>query len=146
MKAYNKWNYKPLVESMEKPYICRIAPYEKGAIIQYIPLNEESEITVFYKKREGATWHSVKMTSNPFDLTGLEERYEYEIYLEDDNGNKGTKRLFMTGFYPGKVINYLNFQDRQYIFSGRCVGSPSIVRLPSGALLAAHDIFCGGRG
>ncbi len=50
-------------------------------------------------------------------------------------------RLFRTGPVPGTVVAYLHPQDYTFASSGRSTASPSIIRLPSGRLLASHDIF-----
>jgi len=49
-----------------------------------------------------------------------------------------------TGFYPDRGVNYLHPQDETYAFSGRYLCSPTLVRAPSGALIAGMDVFEGG--
>jgi len=53
------------------------------------------------------------------------------------------KRLVRTGKSFGTTINYLHPQDNAYRFSGRYLGSPCIVRLPSGKLIAQMDVHDG---
>ena len=127
------------------PYIAVLSPSETSVSCQIIT-DSNSEVTAHYKKLEDKESFTMPVKGNKFTIDGLETRCDYEIFLTDADGRRGTTRWVRSGYYPGKVLDYLHFQDKTYYFSGRCLGSPSIVRLPSGAILAVHDIFCGGTG
>jgi hypothetical protein len=51
------------------------------------------------------------------------------------------ERRATPGWVPGAVIDYLHRDDPALAEHGRYIGSPSIVRLPDGALVASHDLF-----
>ncbi|MDP4133568.1 MAG: hypothetical protein Q8882_06110, partial [Bacillota bacterium] len=146
MKGYNKWNYKPFVLQFNHPYICRLVPGNTSVTFQWKDDYDKGPHTVRYKGREEKEWKSKRLTSEMHTIEGLEPRVTYEIAIFNSNGFQGASRLFNTGIYPGTLINYNHFEDKQYLFSGRCLGSPSLLRLPSGSLLASHDIFGGGMG
>jgi hypothetical protein len=72
--------------------------------------------------------------------------YFIEVILFDNDGKEAAKsrmRLFRTGYIPGKVVNYIHPEDYTFMPSGRSPASPSLLRLPSGNLLASHDVYWG---
>jgi len=91
----------------------------------------------------------VSSTTVAAELSGLMNHADYLVRIV---GLEATgevvvcsqARLFTPGWVPGVVIDYLHRDDPVYAFSGRYIGSPSITRLPDGALVACHDVF--GRG
>lgn len=75
--------------------------------------------------------------------------YAARIVATDASGRlraRSGARLLRAGFVPGVVVNYIHPEDYSYRSSGRSPASPSLVRLPCGALLASHDVFWGGGG
>lgn len=65
------------------------------------------------------------------------------------NGSLAAKscwRLIRCGYVPGVVVNYIHPDDYTFDRSGRSPGSPSIVKLEGGVLLASHGIFWGNGG
>jgi len=72
-------------------------------------------------------------------LTGLKDQTDYKFCIND--GKRGETRRFRTGAPPGTVVNYTHPDDPAHEFSGRYLGSPSLLRLPDGALLASMDYF-----
>lgn len=143
MKGYNNWNYKPYIpldrlDNENRPYITRIAPYEDSIEIEYSECEDKKlYINVLYE----TDTKKIAVESNPQIICNLEPEKEYIIYIEDENGKKSVQRKVKTGFVPGTVVNYLHPKDDVYAFSGHFLCSPSIVRLPSGGLLASNDIF-----
>lgn len=82
-------------------------------------------------------------------FSGLDNGVDYEISIRAvEQGNPqeklvSVKRLARPGIVPGTVVNYIHPEDDAYGFSGRSPASPSIIRLPSGKLLASHDVYWG---
>lgn len=80
-------------------------------------------------------------------ITGLDNGFDYRLRLTATCAGRtvaAPERLFRCGFFPGKVINYIHPADHVYMPSGRSPASPSLLRLPSGRLLASHDVYWGG--
>lgn len=141
MKGYNRWNYHPYTPldwPEETFYICRLAPGEDSFCGEW---TGPKKATLRFGVCE-TTQHSAQtVTDNKFLIGGLEPETEYWFYLEDSAGNKSRIRRVRTGAVPGTVVNYLHPKDSYYSFSGSYLCSPSLVRLPSGALLASMDLF-----
>ena len=79
-------------------------------------------------------------------VTGLDNGTDYRLRLTAVCAGRSVKapaRLFRCGHFPGTVINYIHPDDHTYMPSGRSPASRSLLRLPSGRLLASHDIFWG---
>lgn len=75
-----------------------------------------------------------------FTLRGLEDHRDYAFQIS--RGDRASRlRLVRTGEAVGTVVNYLHPQDDCYSFSGSALCSPSLLRLPDGALLASMDVF-----
>lgn len=150
MKGINGWSYSPYIpvnkreESKNKPYICRLAPLANGVTGEWIYLDNKKVVdghTLFVSKRGANEWQTAPTKNGQFSLAGLAENCEYELYIQVDSGERSRTRLFVTGDYPGTCVTYHHPEDTQYDFSGRYTCSPSIVRLPDGALLASCDMF-----
>lgn len=54
---------------------------------------------------------------------------------------KSNYRTFYPNYIPGKCIAYVHPYDSAFDPAGRYIGSPSIVKLDNGELLASHDLF-----
>ena len=148
MRGSSKINHRPYLplnryKEIFCPYICRIAPNTESVEIEWFDNGSDGIHIFFYGKRGEEAKFEKTITENIIHINGLEKETEYEFYIEADNGNKSRTRLFRTGEIPGdcSVINYLHPEDTYYDFSGRYLGSPSIVRTKSGRLVASMDLF-----
>lgn len=150
MKGIANWNETPYIpaneraKSKNKPYVCRLAPEKNGVSGEWIyPGNSKmgGRHTLFVRKRGENQWQTAPAENGQFSLGGLAEGCEYELYIQAENGGKSRTRLFATGDYPGTCVTYHHPEDTQYDFSGRYTCSPSMVRAPSGALVASCDLF-----
>jgi hypothetical protein len=79
-------------------------------------------------------------------MHGLQDHADYALRVLglDDLGRvvaASVERLATPAWAPGVVIDYLHRDDTAFAEHGRYIGSPSIVRLPDGSLLAGHDLF-----
>jgi len=79
-------------------------------------------------------------------VTGLPNHADYALRIValDAEGKvvaTSAERLATPGWVPGTVIDYLHREDTAFAEWGRYIGSPSIARLPDGALVASHDLF-----
>lgn len=78
---------------------------------------------------------------------GLENQVDYEITVEAFSGDaylgKSLARWVRPCAVPGSVVSYLHPDDYAYSHSGRSPATPGILRLPSGEMLASHDVYWG---
>ncbi len=148
MKGINRWSfapYKPFLFDTGDIYICRLYPAVCQIGLDWLPLEGVSVYTVQWKKRGGDTWEGfADVNGTSYVIENLEDVTDYEFQVTA--GDKASRvRLAKTGDVPGDVVvNYLHPEDDVYSFSGRYLCSPSLLRLPNGALLASMDIFQGG--
>lgn len=145
-KAVSSWSSErilPFVNRVENgaPYICRLAPSEKSICVEVKCPN--SDYSLYLKERQGGEWKEYKTAGNTTVIEGLKERCEYCIVARGAEGKSSLVRLFRTSDVPGAVVTYLHPEDSAYGFSGRYTCSPSLLTLPSGAMLASCDIFNG---
>lgn len=146
MKCTTAWNHTPyrpadLPEERMKPFICRLAPGETTLEIEWFDHSETGTHTLFWSQWLHNKWQQLPVEEGVVTLTGLKDGAEYEFYIQSPSGKKSATRLAHTGFVPGTVVNYLHPQDKFYAFSGNYLCSPSLVRVPSGALLAMMDVY-----
>ena len=143
MKGRNQWGYRPYRPAAgvnsDIPYICRLAPYETLCEIQW--LGEGESFLISYAERGSGNWCVRNVNGREARLNGLKPDQEYEVTVTDEKGRASNIRLLRTGSVPGVVVNYLHPEDEQYSFSGRYLCSPSILKLPQGALLASMDVY-----
>ena len=151
MRGNTGWNYRPFtrLNEMEKrslPFVCRIAPFVGGFEIQWFdngqPAGEHKLLYRVYASL--GEWTEIPLAGDTARIEGLvdEQDYEFRVVRCDGTGESAL-RLVRTGFVPGTVVNYLHPEDTVYAFSGHSLCSPSIVRLPSGDLMTAMDVFDG---
>jgi hypothetical protein len=142
MKGYNLWSYapyKPLVSDGYDIYICRIVPSESAIHFEWLE-NGACEYSVYYRKRgEGEFILAGKTEDTFYDINGLVNEAEYEFYVSF-GAKKSRVRLARCGAVHGSVVTYLHPEDEAYIFSGKYLCSPSLVRHPDGYLLASMDV------
>lgn len=151
MKGDTRWNYRPysrLIEMdvREKPFVCRIVPQETGFTFQWFDNGRDAiaHIVRWRKYRSPGAWQQQDLCADEHAISGLEcdQDYEFAVARKDGTGESHL-RLVRTGFVPGTIVNYLHPEDTVYSFSGHSLCSPSLVRLPSGDLLTAMDVFSG---
>lgn len=148
MKAVHKWNYRPYasprhLERQKNPFICRIVPGEKRFGFEWFDNSANGPHMVKYRKYQSMQTETVLTIDEQYvEITGLEDEQDYEFAVcRADGSAQSDMRLVRTGYVPGVVINYIHPLDETYLFSGKFLSSPSIIRLPSGDLLASMDIF-----
>ena len=143
MKACTAWSYAPYAPLMwnpGEPYVCRIAPFAGGFTCQWLPASGEGEYIVRCAPRGEALQEVGRTKDCAFTLRGLDDHRDYAFQIS--RGNRASRlRLVRTGEAVGTVVNYLHPQDDCYSFSGAALCSPSLLRLPDGALLASMDVF-----
>ena len=143
MKCYSGWSYhpySPLTERESVPVVVRLAPSEHALFYEFI---DNTPCDAY--RAEVTTWEGIEVCSKETgmigEIAGLETDTEYTLTIRASDGRTSLTRRFRTGFVPGTVVNYLHPEDPAYAFSGSYLCSPSLVRLPSGALLASMDLF-----
>ena len=147
MKAFN-WCATPHVplrhpDRYYNPYICRIAPADSSFELQWGDHGSDGAHTLYYRLRGSEDeWVAVPLTEKAVTVSGIENLVDYELYIgRDDGSGKSRMRLLNACDAPGVVINYIHPEDDYYDFAGNFIGTPNIVKLPSGHYLATHDVF-----
>lgn len=145
MRGISGWNYRPYLPAsrlheLSRPRICRLAPGPDFAELEWTGAQPGEECSVMWRDRGGDKW-SERRAASPTRIDGLTEGAEYEVKVACGSRGESDARLLRTGQAPGRVINYLHPEDEAYAFSGRALCSPSIIKTPSGALLASMDVF-----
>ena len=143
MKSCAKWSYAPYeppLTSAGRPYICRVAPGETSVRLEWLATGEGRVYSVYAAKRGEALAWACETRETFADIGGLERDAEYEFQVTD-GADRSRVRIARTQVSVGTVVNYLHPDDEAYAFSGRYLCSPSMVRLPGGALLASMDLF-----
>ena len=146
MKGYNKWSYapyRPFLWEVGDPYVCRVAPSKNAIHLEWLALDEGAEYEILCRRRDTDQYVLCgKTTATEFDIIGLEEDTDYVFFVRSGD-KKSRVRIARCADAAGTVVNYLHPDDPCYSFSGRALCSPSLVRLPDGALLASMDVFAG---
>jgi len=146
MKSATHWSYSPYLPPLAKNggiYVCRIAPNDHGAHIEWLDAGKDN-YTVFYRKKDSDEAWSTFTVKVPYaDITGLNEGEEYECRVTA-NECFSPIRYFKAKYAWGTVVNYLHPDDDIYAFSGKSLCSPCIIRHPDGHLLASMDVFKAG--
>jgi len=131
-------------------YITRVIPADRQVTVEWRPLGGASHYRLEVKLRaagwEGAHGVQVGRGSQTGTVDGLLNQADYAlrvVALDGEGKQVGTSaaRLATPGWVPGTVIDYLHRDDPVLAEHGRYIGSPSIARLPDGALVASHDLF-----
>lgn len=145
MLGTSKWSYDrylPATTADGGIYICRVEPRRDSIEMEYKPALT-GKLT--FCRRGCDDRSEISVSGGRAVIGGLREDVEYEFSIACGT-LKSDLRCARTGDYPDKVINYLHPEDGIYSFSGNYIGSPSVIRLPDGALVASHDVFRGGSG
>ena len=150
MKGVTSWisrPFRPYREAHEAmlPFIARIVPGEGSFEAEWIDRGFDGEHLVTVRRRgEDEIVRTVSPADHKVVIDGLEDLTDYEISLSRVGADGGVTRLVRTGKMPCDVpVCYLHPDDTAFAFSGNFVAGPSIVRCPSGRLLASLDVFCG---
>lgn len=148
MKGSNLIYHKPycppiLQETKKKPYVCRLAPNERGFEFEWFDNYCDGKHTVWYGIKGSEEKKSLLINDAIVKIDGLQIDTEYEFYIEAENGLKSNIRFLQTGILPkgATVINYLHPEDGQYDAGGQYLGSPTLVRTQSGRMIAGMDVF-----
>lgn len=146
MRGITKWNYNPFcplneLEDLKRPHVLSLAPFEDGFDVEWTDKYNSKVHMLHVKEREGDKAYKYELKNRRCSVSNLKKNTEYEIYIESNEGIQSKKRLLLTGYIPGTVINYLHPEDNAYIFSGRYLCSPSLVRMPDGRLIVSMDVF-----
>ena len=149
MKGNDTWHYHPYVrltelEKRHLPYLCRLAPGEASCGLEWMDAGDNGphRLTWWAEGREAAAESRLAGGTEAL-LDGLLPETEYFVRVEREGrpAECSDIRRFRTGSVPGTVIHYLHPRDDAYSFSGHCLCSPAIVRLPSGRLLVSMDVY-----
>ncbi len=149
MKGITSWGYTPYrpydhAEEATKPFICRMAPYEDRVEIEWFDKGSNCEHELRYRRMESTDeWITMPVNETCLTVSNLEIDTDYEFQLARlcEDKAESAVRYARTGAVPGKIVNYLHPQDTIYAFSGRSLCSPSIAKLPSGAIFASMDVY-----
>lgn len=147
MKGCRYWSYSPYrppLFEVGEIYICRVAPSVDTIHIEWLCAGCE-EYEVYCRVRSEGEFALCGVTrGNEFDIVGLSDETDYEFFVSSKD-KKSRVRLARCGRSVGTTVNYLHPKDETYVFSGRYLCSPSLVRHPDGYLLASMDLFEGGK-
>ncbi len=144
------YSYTPYVipngEQVDLPYVITLAPQDDKVKFEWVDLKNPSntECSAFLSYN-GFEYEEVKISSNLAVMNVTPEK-DCFLYIQTKDGRKSIPRPFRSGHYPGTVINYINPEDKQYIFSGRFLGSPFILKTTKGTLFVSLDYFDGAQG
>ncbi|MBQ7839587.1 MAG: fibronectin type III domain-containing protein [Lachnospiraceae bacterium] len=148
MKGKTCWQERPhksAFDTSSVPDICRMAPGENDLFLQWQdPVCGQRYQVAWRSQNLNQPWQSFEVEGCEARIEGLTSWMDYEVRVVRQDGTASKTRQFKPAPVPGTVINYLHPKDNRYAFSGKTLGSPSMVRLPSGALIAGMDVFAGG--
>lgn len=141
-----KWSYTPYMPYrmrwQRNIYIHTLRPKKCGFYAEWKDDKEDcKKYNVIYGKKDSESREKISVSGNSVTVTGLEDITDYEFYIESEDGVKSGTRLVKTGEPIGNVITYLHPDDEYVAYQGRYLGSPSLIRLKSGKLLASFDYF-----
>lgn len=143
MKRSVNWSYrpyKPYFFNTGDIYICRLAPGKDYIHVEWL-YDEGASYDLYYRKRGTDSYACIEnITGGEYTLTALDTLVDYELYVALGD-KKSRVRLAKTAEAVGVVVNYLHPEDDAYSYSGKALCSPSLVRLPDGALLASMDLY-----
>lgn len=152
MKGISGWGYRPYRPADRQaeaalPFICRLAPGEDAIEVEWLDLGSDGPHALLWRRRDAVAWQRMAADAHTLRLEGLDMDTDYALRVVrvGDEAAASAERLARTGRVVGTVVNYLHPEDMLYAFSGRSLCSPSLVRLPSGALLASMDLYAPAR-
>jgi len=147
MRGTTSWAYKPFfrlheIHKATLPYICRIAPHRDSFEFEWFDRGSDGAHKLMYRKYcTMDAWAEASLNGPVFELTGLicDMDYEFKVVRTDGSGESDV-RLVRTCDMPYNIVNYLHPDDPIYQYAGHGICSPTIVRLPSGKLIAGMDV------
>ena len=136
-------------------YLTRVIPAHRQITADWNPPEGDLganvaryRLDVKLRAEDWATAHSVSLDREQRSATvaGLLNQADYALRVvaldaEGEPLGASAERLATPGWVPGTVIDYLHREDTAFAERGQYIGSPSIARLPDGALVASHDLF-----
>ena len=147
MRGKTQWNERPHIlwfEDKDKVHICRLAPGETDLVLEWLDPKEEGSYFLEWRPLFGNDeWVRREVEGYEAYIDGLTPWRDYAVRIVRKDGEESAVRYFRAAPVPGTVINYLHPQDTFYQFSGRSLCSPSILKLPSGRILASMDVYEG---
>ncbi|MBO4769987.1 MAG: exo-alpha-sialidase [Clostridia bacterium] len=147
MLGVTKWNfapYHPCKYDGSDIFICHVVPAETSIFIEWFYENGSDGVTIVYLRKRGQNaYECFGAEGDSFLFENLEPETDYEFKIRSGD-HFSCKRLARTGRPIGNVVNYLHPDDEVYGYVGHTLGSPSLVRLPSGALLSSMDVYSNG--
>ncbi len=148
MRGISGWHYRPYIrlheiEKAALPYICRIAPYEDSFEFEWFDHGAECDHELCYRKYCSTDeWHVIPVKNQVVVVGDLDCDMDYEFKIRRYGiSGESDIRLVRTCSMPYTVVNYLHPEDKIYSFAGHAICSPTIVKLPSGRLIAGMDLF-----
>ena len=149
MKGMHSWLYRPFKPYREakktlEPYITRIVPDECSFSLEWIDNGYDGAHKLSVKKTtDDVIVYSNENVPQSLTISNLEDLTDYEVTLQRTSMDVKIVRIVRTGKMPCDIpVCYLHPEDNTFYFSGSFIAGPSIVRCPSGRLLASMDIFC----
>lgn len=127
-----------------------ISPHDCGADFEITGIPKHAErvdIEINNKFQDGlCITKEYPIKQGRISVNGLLNNCEHTVraiaYAKDGSvlEKSGIRKLY-PNYIPGKCIAYIHPYDSVFDPAGRYFGSPSIVKLPNGDLLASHDLF-----
>ncbi|MEW6360067.1 MAG: fibronectin type III domain-containing protein [Planctomycetota bacterium] len=155
VEAYLRDKYGIVRADKATPPIVRVLPGNHQVTIEWTKPEKSDPTDLRYTveaKLLTASWDDAIVAAVPGDqlsaaMTGLLNYADYSIRVRAERVSAGkqigrsAERIVRPGPPPGVVIDYLHKDDPYYAERGQYIGSPSIARMPDGALVTSHDIF-----
>lgn len=148
MKAPTSWlsrPFRPYARMNEAfgPFVSRLVPDAGAFTLEWIDRGFEGPHRLEVRKAgEDAAAREIEPVPASVTVSGLDDLTDYTVILSRVGKEGSCVRLVRTGRMPGDVpVCYLHPDDAAYDFSGSFVAGPSLVRCPSGRLLASLDVF-----
>lgn len=142
--------FRPYLRACEQarggvPYITRLIPRPNGFALAFLDEQAPRQAhTLLYRATDAGTWERQALNGLTVTVDGLEKNQSYACAILRADGALSRERIVKTGETPpdAVIVDYLHPDDPIFEFSGRALGAPSLVRAPSGALLATDCVFC----
>ncbi len=141
------WSYHPYVpfrvRAEKQPHVLSVRPFKEGFSFEWCDTAEEADCgyTLKIRRRYSDEVIRLPMTKNPMTVTELYDFTDYEFSVVASDGRASMRRYVRTGDAIGNIVNYLHPDDNALSFSGKYLCSPSVVRMPNGAILVSHDVY-----
>lgn len=124
------------------PLIAALRPSDCRLEIEVYPELEGTTLSCRVMEQGGGEAFSgrIEVKNSVIVIFRLLNYVEYRLELCMEDGTSET-RPFRCGYIPGNIVAYNHPEDRTHFPSGNFLGSPSLLRLPDGSLLASLDYF-----